>query len=100
MQSNTAASAMKEAKSSNCVRRTGSLASLVLKDSIVQTLRRVDSPQRKPTSEDRSNVEMGLDLIRGGQNSSSRNNNKRIWPYDSVFQALAQVTDSLLGCQC
>jgi len=91
---------MKEAKSSNCVRRAGSMAFLVLKDSIVQTLRRVDSPQRNTTSEDRNDVETGLDLIHGGQKSSSSNNNKRIWPYDSVFQALVSVTDSLLGCQC
>jgi hypothetical protein len=69
---------MKEVKSSNSVRRIGSLASLVLKDSIVQKLRRTDSPQRNKTSEDRNDVKKGLDLIRGGQKSSSNNNNKRI----------------------
>lgn len=85
MQSNTAASAMKEAKSFNSVRRIGILASLVLKDSAVQKLRRVNSPQRNTSSEDRNDVETGLDLIRGGQKSGSSNNNKRIWLYDSVF---------------
>jgi hypothetical protein len=76
---------MKEAKSFNSVRRIGILASLVLKDSAVQKLRRVNSPQRNTSSEDRNDVETGLDLIRGGQKSGSSNNNKRIWLYDSVF---------------
>jgi hypothetical protein len=91
---------MKEAKSFNSLRRIGILDSLVLKDSTVQKLRRVDSPQRNTSSVDRNNVETGLDLICGGQKSSSSNNNKRIWLYDSVFQTLAPVTDSLLGCRC
>lgn len=90
---------MKEAKFSNSVRRIGSLVFLILKDSIVQKMGKVDSPQRNTSAEDRNDVETGLDLIRGGQKSSSSNNNKRIWLYDSVFQALAPVTDSLLGCQ-
>jgi hypothetical protein len=75
------------------------LALLFLKGSIVQKLRRVDSPQRNTSSEDHNDVETVLDLIRGGQKSSSSNNNKRIWLYDSVFQALSLVTESLLGCQ-
>jgi hypothetical protein len=78
------------------------VASLVPKDSNVQMLRRVGSPQRITCSEGGSDVEFGLGLIRVGQKlrSSSNNNNKRIWLYDSVFQALAPVTDLLLGYQC
>ena len=58
---------MKEAKSCNSVRRLGNLASLVLKDWVLQMLRKADSPQRITSSEDRSDVETGLALIRGGQ---------------------------------
>jgi hypothetical protein len=79
---------MKEAKSHKSVRRLCSLSLLFLKGSIVQKLHRVDSPQRNTSSEDRNDVETGLDLIRGRQKSSSSNDNKRIWLYDSVFQAL------------
>lgn len=61
---------------------------LFLKGSIGQKLRRVDSPQWNTSSEDRNDVKTGLDLIRGRQKSSSSNNNKRIWLYDSVFQTL------------